>query len=885
MKKALRSRIVATVGVTALLLGGGAWAFAASPGVLNLPTQTPSGVNVSLGADTLSEPFNCWTDGAFALKDMGTGGLVALPPVNSSACEQFQFSGSDVNHLVPTTKMNGLTTGHTDRGRVYDSEGWWPFTLWKDPATGDWYSYMHTEDGSQCNTGNPGVGSDLRTIGVWKSSDQGANWTYQGVALSLDGARNFQPPANDCNSQAGWPKVGGPGDLDVIPGNDGYLYMIYNQFTYINPAGVPAGVATNRGNMAVARSAISDKGAPGTWYKYWNGAFTEPGQGGHETYVLSAANQRQPKNEQHSIVWSTYLNKYVLSFASGEGVYLSYSTNLVDWSKPEFLYQETAKSSTYGDSANFIAYVNLVGAGTGANATSDQIGQTAWMFYVLGNKNYEVHRRLITFDTQTNLAAGVTATADSNFGFGSAQNLVDGDFGTDFISDKRTNTADNTGWIQVDLGSTKAFNRVRLQPAAKWGNGFPTDFSLAGSSGASGPWTTITSKTGFEKPRDGATVTLDFAGQNYRYVRLSWSRLSGNAEPFVPFNFDLAEFEVYNNTAPAPTDPVAPTAVDATYTASTGFSSTQGQSGWTYMYQSPLDPAATYGQWVPMTYNASASQWQKAGTLAAVGSSTVQPDASAAARVWRAPADGVVHITGNVAKQDTSAGNGVRVRVMVNRTTVWPASGWQTIAYNDGTGYNVDTYQHVNAGDRVLFVVDANGDTTADSTAWNPTIAYSTVKSTTSSSSAFSSTQGANGFTYEYFDGTNYTNLTWNASTMRWERPGTGTLVAADYQHPDTNSASVRTWTASATGTLSVAGWIQKGDVTGGDGVRAKVMVNNTQVWPASGWATLSATDAFGFDTSFSTPITSGDKVRFVVDRNGDSSYDTTVWPVDLTVQ
>lgn len=871
--------LVATVGV----------AYAASPGVLERSTRMPSGVNVELGADVISEPFNCWTDGAFGVTDID-GQVYAMPPVNAPACEQFVFSGDDVNSLVPTTKITGVDAGtHTDRGRVYDAEGWWPFTLWVDPDSGTWYSYMHTEDGSKCDTGTPGVGSDLRTIGVWSSTDDGATWTYEGVALSLDGERNFQLPDDNCNSQAGWPKVGGPGDHDLVVGNDGYLYLVYNQFTYNNPAGMPAGVQGNRGNMAVARSAIDDKGMPGTWYKYYNGEWLEPGQGGHETYVLTSANERQPKNEQRSIAWSTYLEKYVVAFASGEGVYLSYSEDLVNWTKPEYLYQEAPRSSTYGDSANFIAYVNLVGTGQGADGTSNEIGQTAWLFYVLGNQSYEVHRRLVTFDTQTNLAAGKPVEASGNFGFGGATNATDGDWGTDFVSDDRSNTAENAGWMQVDLGEESDFTTVTLVPSMKWGHGFPTTFEVQGSNSDSGPWTTISLQQGITKPRDGATVSIDVGDQSYRYVRLAWSRLAGNAEPFVSFNFRLAEFEVYDDQAPAPAGPFVPTSADLTVSGSAQFSSTQGDNGWTYMYRAPLDPNETYAQWVPMTWNAGASQWQRAGTYTAVTATTQHPDVngSSSARIWRAPADGVVHITGAVAKDAaaTADGNGVRVRVMANRNTIWPVgAGWQEIAFDDAVGYDVDVYQQVKAGDRIAFIVDSNGDAAYDNTAWNPTIQYLNVAGSMTSSTAYDSLQGTNGVSYEYSDGSTIDELTWDGST--WVRSGTQTAVGRDWMRPDVGSDAIRTWTAGGSGVISIEGWVEKADVTqGGDGVSVAIYKNGTLIWPTTGSpGSLANNDAFGVRTAVSTDVVNGDVIRFVVGSGADASFDSVTWPFSITV-
>lgn len=175
--------------------------------------------------------------------------------------------------------MNGLTpNSHYGRQRIYDAYGWWPFNLWAD-NNGKWYSYMHTEDSVQIETGNTGHGSDLRTIALWTSTDEGANWSYQGVSVSIDD--QYAVPGN---LQSTWPKNGGAGDHKLIVSPDRqYLYLLYTNFTYDNPAVNSNYVAEN---MAVARASLDSNGVPGPFYKYYNGSFSQPGVGGHETWVM-----------------------------------------------------------------------------------------------------------------------------------------------------------------------------------------------------------------------------------------------------------------------------------------------------------------------------------------------------------------------------------------------------------------------------------------------------------------------------------------------------------------------------------------------------------------------------------------------------------------------
>ena len=212
-------------------------------------TTVNNEIHFRLGAERTSEPFNFFQDGTFAVLHQDNK-IYVLPPVNNvDTCDQFVWSGSDIENIYPTVAMNGLTANsHYDRGRIYDAYGWWPFTLWSD-NNGKWYSYMHTEDAVQVTTGQTGHGSDLRTIALWTSTDNGANWTYEGVALSIDS--DYAVPGN---LQVSWPRNGGTGDHKLIASPDGqYLYILYTVFSYEDPA------TTNdycHGNLAIARAEL-----------------------------------------------------------------------------------------------------------------------------------------------------------------------------------------------------------------------------------------------------------------------------------------------------------------------------------------------------------------------------------------------------------------------------------------------------------------------------------------------------------------------------------------------------------------------------------------------------------------------------------------------------
>ncbi|MCM3701477.1 hypothetical protein [Paenibacillus macerans] len=78
--------------------------------------------------------------------------------------------------------------------------------------------------------------------------------------------------------------------------------------------------------------------------------------------------------------------------------------------------------------------------------------------------------------------------------------------------------------------------------------------------------------------------------------------------------------------------------------------------------------------------------------------------------------------------------------------------------------------------------------------------------------------------------------MTWNTTTSRWERADPWSLVTDDWLHPDEEDTVLK-WVAPFTGTIRITGNVSKHPANqDGDGVRVKIMKNNQQVWPCSGW-------------------------------------------------
>jgi plastocyanin len=152
------------------------------------------------------------------------------------------------------------------------------------------------------------------------------------------------------------------------------------------------------------------------------------------------------------------------------------------------------------------------------------------------------------------------------------------------------------------------------------------------------------------------------------------------------------------------------------------------------------------------------------------------------------------------------------------------------------------------------------------------------------SAADFSGVQGQNGWSYQSFDGSSYTNLIYNSTYKKWTPPGQSVPEITQFdQHPGASATNwvARAWTAPSTGTVSLRGRILKSDnVGGGNGILARITKNGQQVWPASGTQTVAAGDEYT-GVSYvldNLSVNAGDTIRFETNENGESSYDRASW-------
>ncbi|MFF2912522.1 RHS repeat domain-containing protein [Paenibacillus sp. NPDC057934] len=301
--------------------------------------------------------------------------------------------------------------------------------------------------------------------------------------------------------------------------------------------------------------------------------------------------------------------------------------------------------------------------------------------------------------------------------------------------------------------------------------------------------------------------------------------------------------------------------------ASSAYGSEQGKDNWYYQIWNGT-------KYEDMTWDAANLRWKGKNDWDLITKEWMHPDGNDVALKWSAPQSGSVRIAGNVSKHSVNLeGDGVRVKVMKNNTQIWPASGWQTIQGKDAIGVTLNLNVNVNKGDSIYFIVNQNGHIGSDATKWNPVISY-----IERASSAYGSEQGKDNWYYQIWNGTKYEDMTWDVANSRWKGKNNWDLITKEWMHPDGNDVALK-WSAPQSGSVRVAGSVSKHPVNlEGDGVRVKVMKNNTQIWPVSGWQTIQGNDAIGVALNLTVNVNKGDAIYFVVNQNGDFGWDATRW-------
>lgn len=285
--------------------------------------------------------------GQLGLKYFPDGALSSLPPTPEAPCRMivpvgistYLVEGKSLGELVKATKV--LTPGNAgefDNGYAGISSAY-------RHGDGKLYGFYHAEDQEDMPPIGGGVPGFFCSIGAAVSEDDGHSWRKLGQAISSAKPKNWTAFPNQADRGAGEEGV-------VVSRDRKHLLAYYTEHSRMESRGV---------QICLARAGISGgPPLPGVWRKYRHGRFDQPGIGGLDTPVLSAAHIDNADAAFPQVSYPKYLGRYVMVFninvwkeyveegrtLERSGIYVAYSAAGVQWSKPEMLVRDYAVART-----------------------------------------------------------------------------------------------------------------------------------------------------------------------------------------------------------------------------------------------------------------------------------------------------------------------------------------------------------------------------------------------------------------------------------------------------------------------------------------------------------------------------------------------------------
>ncbi|MFE9426515.1 RICIN domain-containing protein [Kitasatospora sp. NPDC006697] len=223
----------------------------------------------SLYGATDSRQWDFFTGGDFDTATRSSAISDAVNPANS------QDRNNDTTWRCDNSPT-GRTATRAPAGSGYAQPNYCDLSgVWVDPDTGDWYGLVHNEF-----TPQPfGDGIHFDAIDYAVSTDQGRTWSIKDHAITSP----YSTTRGDTTAFPQQTYYYGDGDQRLFTDYaSGYFYLFYGS-RIVDKNGSWGDFLSH-----VARAPISAKMAPGSWQKWYDGAWSQPGTGGLESDLVPA---------------------------------------------------------------------------------------------------------------------------------------------------------------------------------------------------------------------------------------------------------------------------------------------------------------------------------------------------------------------------------------------------------------------------------------------------------------------------------------------------------------------------------------------------------------------------------------------------------------------
>ncbi|MEV6520315.1 RICIN domain-containing protein [Longispora sp. NPDC051575] len=250
-----------------------------STGSYAYPTDTPASTYIDKDGTFYFQQANAAYDASDPRYwDFYTGTNLETASRSSTISNYVNPANSSDRNNDTTWRCNNSPTGvestYAPSGSSYSQRNFCDLSgVWVDPDTGNWHGLVHNEFTPQ--PFDDGLHYDAIDHAV--STNQGRTWTIDSHAITSP----YSTKRNDTTAFPNQTYDYGDGDQRLfVDTASGYFYAFYGSRI------VDKGGSWKAFYSHVARAPMSGKMTTGTWQKWYNGAWTQPGVGGKESNMV-----------------------------------------------------------------------------------------------------------------------------------------------------------------------------------------------------------------------------------------------------------------------------------------------------------------------------------------------------------------------------------------------------------------------------------------------------------------------------------------------------------------------------------------------------------------------------------------------------------------------
>jgi len=300
-------------------------------------------------------------DGSIRFWIQGGGGTSIFTTTDFKSFTPSPISSHVTHVLAPSKPLSDL----------FDADYAGGSSIFPSANRRDLLMIYHAENHYGHAYGTAGVTAFYASIGIARSADGGKTWSRQGPVITGREAQTGYPPPN-IGLGAGNPSA-------IVTG--GYIYVFY--IDNVSRTGQFRGI----NSLCLARAPIATDGRPGSWTKYYQKSFSQPGIGGLCQAPVPPPSAKSGVTFQSNpdISFNSALNAFLLVFQSDDGFFYATSSDMASWSPPRlFMSTPPNLQGLRTPGAEYYYYPLLVTP----SAASDQLtGADGFIFYAKGKQD------------------------------------------------------------------------------------------------------------------------------------------------------------------------------------------------------------------------------------------------------------------------------------------------------------------------------------------------------------------------------------------------------------------------------------------------------------------------------------------------------------------